>query len=154
MDRVTLPGGVQVTPLKIIPLDAGNVMHAMKHEEDSFLGFGEAYFSSIQRSIVKGWKRHHKMTLNLVVPFGEIRFIVHDGIQDKREVPIEPLIDVVLGDNNYRRLTVPPNFWIAFKGVGVNTNMLMNVANIEHDPNESLNKSFDFFNVKGCEDFE
>jgi dTDP-4-dehydrorhamnose 3,5-epimerase len=60
----------------------------------------------------------------------------------------------VLGNSNYCRLTVPPNFWVAFKGIGANTNMLMNVANIEHDPNESLNKSLDFFNVKGCTDFE
>ena len=143
-----------LTELKIIQQSQGCVMHGIKASDCSFVGFGEAYFSTVHDGLIKGWKLHREMTLNLVVPFGEIRFIVHDGIQDKRETPIEPLIDVVLGDNNYCRLTVPPNFWVAFKGVGVNINMLMNVANIEHDPNESLNKSLDFFDVKGCEDFE
>jgi dTDP-4-dehydrorhamnose 3,5-epimerase len=143
-----------LTELKIIEQSQGSVMHGIKASDSSFVGFGEAYFSTVHDGLIKGWKLHREMTLNLVVPLGEIRFIVHDGIQNRREKPIEPLIDVVLGDNNYCRLTVPPNFWVAFKGVGVNINMLMNVANIEHDPNESLNKSLDFFDVKGCEDFE
>ena len=143
-----------LTELKIIEQSQGCVMHGIKASDSSFVGFGEAYFSTVHNGLIKGWKLHREMTLNLVVPFGEIRFIVHAGIHDKGEMPIEPLIDVVLGDNNYCRLTVPPNFWVAFKGVGVNINMLMNVANIEHDANESLNKSLDFFDVKGFEDFE
>ena len=143
-----------LTELKIIEQSQGCVMHGIKASDCSFVGFGEAYFSTVHTGRIKGWKLHREMTLNLVVPFGEIRFIVHDGSHDKRETPIEPLIDVVLGDNNYCRLTVPPNLWVAFKGVGVNVNVLMNVANREHDPNESLNKSLDFFDVIGCEGFE
>ena len=143
-----------LTELKIIEQFQGCVMHGIKASDSSFVGFGEAYFSTVHTGRIKGWKLHREMTLNLVVPFGEIRFIVHDGIHDKRETPLEPLIDVVLGDNNYCRLTVPPNLWVAFKGVGVNVNMLMNVSNREHDPNESLNKSLDFFDVRGCEGFE
>jgi dTDP-4-dehydrorhamnose 3,5-epimerase len=143
-----------LTELKIIEQFQGRVMHGIKASDSGFVGFGEAYFSTVHTGRIKGWKLHREMTLNLVVPFGEIRFIVHDGSYDKRETRIEPLIDVVLGDNNYCRLTVPPNLWMAFKGVGVNVNVLMNVANREHDPNESLNKSLDFFDVIGCEGFE
>ena len=141
MDRVTLPGGVQVTPLKIIPLDAGNVMHAMKHEEDSFLGFGEAYFSSIQRSIVKGWKRHHKMTLNLVVPVGEIRFVIFDDRGDTQTSG--EFFSVSLSVYNYQRLTVPPMLWMAFQGIGEGQNLLLNIANIPHDPDEVEQKTLE-----------
>jgi len=141
MDRVTLPGGVQVTPLKIIPLDAGNVMHAMKHEEDSFLGFGEAYFSSIQRSIVKGWKRHHKMTLNLVVPVGEIRFVIFDDRGDSQTSG--EFFSVSLSVYNYQRLTVPPMIWMAFQGIGEGQNLLLNIANIPHDPDEAEQKTLE-----------
>jgi dTDP-4-dehydrorhamnose 3,5-epimerase len=141
MDRVTLPGGVEVTPLKIIPLDAGNVMHAMKHEEDSFLGFGEAYFSSIQRSIVKGWKRHHKMTLNLVVPVGEIRFVIFDDRWDSHTRG--EFFSVSLSVYNYQRLTVPPMIWMAFQGIGEGQNLLLNIANIPHDPDEEEQKTLE-----------
>ena len=137
-----------------IDQSTGSVMHALKASSDGYAGFGEAYFSSVNFQKVKGWKLHQRMTLNLVVPCGDIRFIIHDGQQNKRQAYIEPIIDVVLGDSNYSRLTVPPGFWVAFEGVGTNFNMLMNVANIEHDPNESVNKSLDFFNVRGFENYE
>ena len=36
--------GVILTPLKIIEGASGNIWHALKHDEESFAGFGEAYF--------------------------------------------------------------------------------------------------------------
>ena len=142
-----------VTELLKIQQSTGSIMHALKSSSKGYCGFGEAYFSTVNFHKTKGWKLHQRMTLNLVVPHGEIRFIIHDGKQYKRRTYIEPLIDVVLGDSNYCRLTIPPGYWVAFQGVGTNINILMNVANIEHDPNESVNKSLDFFNVRGCENF-
>ena len=65
-----------LTPLKIIPVPGGDVLHAMKYSDKGFTGFGEAYFSTIEPGIIKAWKRHRKMTLNLIVPFGAIRFTV------------------------------------------------------------------------------
>ena len=153
MDQVNIVAPY-LTELLKIEQSTGSVMHAIKASSQDFYGFGEAYFSTVYPQKVKGWKLHQKMILNLVVPHGEIRFVIHDGEFAKGQTYIDPLIDVVLGDNNYCRLTVPPNFWVAFQGVGANINILMNIANIEHDPNESLNKSLDFFNVKGWEDFE
>ena len=40
--------GVTLTPLRRIPLEKGDVMHALKATDDSFTGFGEAYFTQIQ----------------------------------------------------------------------------------------------------------
>ena len=48
--------GCLLTPLKIIPGDSGEVMHALKQPEESFQGFGEAYFSTVEHGSVKGWK--------------------------------------------------------------------------------------------------
>ncbi len=71
--------GVQLTALNIIEGPSGNVLHALKGHEDSFNGFGEAYFSTIHHNSVKGWKRHRQMTLNIVVPIGSIKFVLFDG---------------------------------------------------------------------------
>jgi dTDP-4-dehydrorhamnose 3,5-epimerase len=141
-----------LTKLSIFQQLEGCVMHGLKCSDKSFAGFGEAYFSTVNNGFIKGWKLHQEMTLNLVVPCGEIRFVIHDGIQHKTY--IDPIFDEVLGDNNYSRLTIPPGYWVAFEGIGTNTNILMNLANIEHDPNESINKNLDFFNVKGCKNYE
>ena len=71
--------------------------------------------------------------------------MVHHG---NEESDVIPLVDEVLGENNYSRLTIPPNNWVAFQGIGMGKNMLLNIANIEHDPSESINKYLSYFNVR------
>ena len=70
--------GVNLTPLKQIHNPKGDIFHAMKKSDVGFNGFGEAYFSTINQDDIKGWKKHTQMTINLVVPFGEIEFVVYD----------------------------------------------------------------------------
>ncbi|KMO19932.1 dTDP-4-dehydrorhamnose 3,5-epimerase [Methylobacterium indicum] len=123
---------VILTPLRRIPTPGGDVRHALKRSDPGFSDFGEAYFSTVDQGTVKGWKRHRRMTLNLVVVVGEIRFVVHDGAGDIFTVNLTPS-----RPDDYARLTVPPSLWVAFGGVGRGLNMLLNVADIEHDPTES-----------------
>ena len=123
--------GIILTPLNQIHHPKGDIYHAMKKSDDGFDGFGEAYFSTVHKNIIKGWKKHKDMTLNLLVPIGEIEFVVYD--EDLKE-----FFSVKISQNNYQRLTIKPNLWLAFKGIDEN-NMLLNLTNIEHDPNESEN---------------
>lgn len=127
--------GVILTPLKQIYNLKGNIFHAMKNSDIGYLGFGEAYFSTIDQNKIKGWKKHTKMTLNLIVPIGEIEFIIYN---EKNK----DFFSVKLSKNNYQRLTVSPNLWMAFRGIG-EYNMLLNLASIEHDPNEAVNVDLD-----------
>ena len=127
--------GVILTPLKQINHQKGDIFHAMKRSDAGYDGFEEAYFSTINTGDIKGWKKHTKMTLNLIVPVGEIEFIVYD--EDKEEFE-----SIKLSQKNYQRLTVKPNVWMAFRGIG-SYNMLLNIASIEHDPEESINKSIE-----------
>ena len=121
--------GVILTPLKQIHHPKGDVFHAMKKSDAGFNGFGEAYFSTIHKSDIKGWKKHTLMTLNLIVPLGEIEFIIYNGTT---------FFSTKLSQTNYQRLTIAPNLWVAFRGLQT-TNMLLNLANIEHDPLEAEN---------------
>tara|TARA_B100000579_G_C22572666_1_gene729651 strand:+ start:373 stop:804 length:432 start_codon:yes stop_codon:yes gene_type:complete len=122
-----------VSPLNRISTVGGDVMHALKNSENEFNGFGEVYFSWADPGAIKAWKCHQKMTLNLVVPLGEISFVFHldNKHQDFRKE--------IIGDTNYVRLTVPPGIWFGFKGIG-HQNLLMNLADISHDPDEVLRK--------------
>jgi dTDP-4-dehydrorhamnose 3,5-epimerase len=123
--------GVILTPLKQIYNPKGDIFHAMKKSDEGYNGFGEAYFSTIHKNTIKGWKKHTKMTLNLVVPVGKIEFIVYNEITKK-------FFNIVLSQDNYQRLTVKPNLWMAFRGIEENS-MLLNLASIEHDSNETIN---------------
>jgi dTDP-4-dehydrorhamnose 3,5-epimerase len=128
--------GVILTPLKQIHNSKGDIFHAMKASDNGFSGFGEAYFSIVNQGEVKGWKKHIEMTLNLVVVIGEIEFVVYDD---------NSFYSIKLSKNNYQRLTVEPGLWLAFRGVSVE-NMLLNLASIEHNANESENVDLDTFN--------
>ncbi len=128
--------GVLLTPLKMIDNPKGNIMHALKKSDQSFIGFGEAYFSEVNPGVVKGWKKHLKMTLNVIVPVGDIQFVLYDDRTGSNTYG--NFCNIILGINNYQRLTVPPGIWMAFKGFGNTFNMLLNIASIEHDPNESV----------------
>ena len=133
--------GVTLTPLKIIPHPSGDVLHGIKSSEDSFTGFGEAYFSTVNQGDIKGWKKHSKMTLNLVVPKGEIQFVIFDD-RDKSKTQGK-FMSVSLSLQNYQRLTISPGLWVGFKGLSLE-NILLNIASIEHNPTEATNMPLNF----------
>jgi dTDP-4-dehydrorhamnose 3,5-epimerase len=135
---VRLATGAVVTPLRRITNPKGDVFQGMKASEDSFHGFGEAYFSTVLGGVTKGWKRHSLMTLNLIVPVGTIDFHLrsNDG----------QLTDLVRLDHEfYARLTVPAGLWMAFSGIDDTLNLLLNIASIPHDPAEAVNVPLDYF---------
>jgi len=125
---------IQVTPLKRIPTPGGDVLHALKSTEDAFQGFGEAYFSFVEPGAIKAWKQHIRMTMNLVVPVGSVRFVFHDSstLSFREEI---------IGESNYQRLTVPPKIWFGFQGVATTPSLLLNLACIPHDPAEVKRKT-------------
>jgi dTDP-4-dehydrorhamnose 3,5-epimerase len=130
---------VVITYLNVINTPGGNVMHAMKGSSIGYKGFGEAYFSKIEKGAIKAWKRHKNMTLNLVVPIGEIRFVLFDD----RKVSNNQFQEVVISKGNYCRLTVPPMIWMGFQNLSNDSSMLLNIADMEHNPNEIDTKSIE-----------
>ena len=120
--------GVRVTPLQRMANASGDVLHAMKATDVGYAGFGEAYFSWISPNAVKAWKRHTRMTMNLVVPLGSVQFVF---AQNNHQFFTEEI-----GESDYARLTVPPGIWFGFKGKHIEKSLILNVASITHDTNE------------------
>jgi dTDP-4-dehydrorhamnose 3,5-epimerase len=101
----------------------------MRQNDVGYAGFGEAYFSWAVADAIKGWKRHRLMTMNLVVPVGQVKFVFClDGVAKFRVEEI--------GADCYARLTVPPGIWFCFRGVAKPQSLVLNIASIPHDPNE------------------
>jgi len=126
---------ILITQSKRIQVAGGDVLHGIKCSDSGFVGFGEAYFSTVEAGAVKAWKRHLRMTLNFVVPLGVVFFVF---IDEKGAVREE-----IVGERRYVRLTVPPGIWFGFKGLFSPYSMLMNVADIAHDPAEIERRNLD-----------
>ena len=128
---------ILVTPLERISLEGGDVLHAMKCTDPGFVDFGEAYFSLIDIDAIKAWKRHLRMTLNIMVPLGAVQFVFFDDQGLIREE--------VIGLDRYVRLTIPPGIWFGFRGLVAPFSLLMNIADIPHDPAEIERKELGAF---------
>lgn len=144
-----LINGVLLTPLKQINHPKGDVYHAMRCFDPGYISFGEAYFSSILGGLIKAWKCHSRMTLNLVCMVGKIHFVLFDGRKSSStygnfmEVTLSPESSIL-----YRRITIPPGVWMAFIGIAKGKNMLLNVADIPHDPQEQVNIPIEESDIK------
>ena len=126
--------GISEHKLAILNNVNGSVMHALKKSDSGFRNFGEIYFSNIKYRNIKAWKRHTKMTMNLVVPVGRVKFVFYSEEKNIFE-------EYILGEDNYNRLTVNPLLWFGFQGMDEGKNLVMNIANIEHDPDEVERKN-------------
>ena len=130
------------THLSKIPTEGGDVLHGIKKNEETYFGFGEAYFSNVNKGKIKGWKLHKDMTMNLIVPSGTVKFVFFDEkLKSHKELTI--------GRLNYCRVTVPPKIWFAFQGLDNKyPNLVFNFANLQHDPNEVIRKEINeiFYN--------
>tara|TARA_B100002019_G_C21143464_1_gene534480 strand:+ start:294 stop:719 length:426 start_codon:yes stop_codon:yes gene_type:complete len=126
-----------IKKLKKFQLDAGDVLHALKASESEYEGFQEAYFSTIKKNKIKAWKRHYKMTMNLIVPIGKVQFIFYNEEKNL-------LNNLIIGNENYSRITVPPMIWFGFKGLSANTSYILNISNKLHDTLEVERKPLSF----------
>ena len=116
----------------------------MRKTDPGYNGFEEIYFSYIKPDSLKAWKMHKKMTLNLVVPMGDVRFNFIE-VDNKRN--INERYEITIGTSNYSRITVPPGIIFGFKGLSDSINIVTNISNFIHDDNECENidkKSFEF----------
>ncbi len=126
--------GVRVVPLRQIPDERGTVMHMLRADDPHFQDFGEIYFSTVYRGVVKGWHLHQRMTINYAVPVGAVKLVLFD---DRDGSPTRnQLQELFVGEGNYALVTVPPLVWNGFKGIGAPYSLVANCATIPHDPSE------------------
>ena len=127
--------GVSIVPLKRVPDERGTIMHMLKASDPHFLQFGEIYFSTIYKDVVKAWHRHKDMTLNYACVHGRIKLVLFD------ERDLSPtrgrLMEVFLGPDNYSLAVIPAEVWNGFKGMSDPYAIVANCATHPHDPSRS-----------------
>lgn len=128
--------GLLITPLKQFKDERGAVFHYLRSDSPNFKKFGEAYFSIVNPSVVKGWKIHTKIHQNFCVPHGAIKFVVFDGRENS---PSRGIIQEVILDNdkNYSLLSMPCGLWYSFKCMSLESSLISNIIDSPHTPEES-----------------
>jgi dTDP-4-dehydrorhamnose 3,5-epimerase len=124
--------GVRVVPLRRIPDERGAVFHMLKCTDSHFLEFGEVYFSTVYKGIVKGWHRHQDATLNYACIHGRIKLVLFDDREGSRTRG--NLMELFLGPENYALVVIPPMVWNGFKGFAEPMAIVANCRTTPHDP--------------------
>ena len=125
----------------IIKVEGGNVMKIMKMSDYKEFKFGEAYFSSIDFNYIKGWKMQLKMTSNICIPIGEVKFtFVSEDFKCNKTF--------ILGENNYGIISIPPRIWYSFKGLSEKTSLILNISDSEHDEKDIKKINLEEFPLK------
>lgn len=128
--------GLLITELRQISDDRGSILHVLRADESKFTSFGECYLSEVLTGQVKAWKRHDLQTQELAVPVGRIQMVVFDdreGCETRGQVQV-----LEMGrPDAYYRLRIPPDLWYGFQCISDEPALLVNCADIPHDPAEA-----------------
>jgi dTDP-4-dehydrorhamnose 3,5-epimerase len=124
--------GVQVVPLRRIPDERGTIMHMLRSTDPHFRQFGEIYFTTIYRDVVKGWHKHRQMTLNYACVFGRIKLALFD--EQETSPTRGELQEIFLGPDDYSLVVIPPGIWTGFKGMTDPCAIVANCCTHPHDP--------------------
>jgi dTDP-4-dehydrorhamnose 3,5-epimerase len=128
--------GVTLTELRQIGDERGSVLHMLRNDASEFTQFGECYFSEVFPRAVKAWKRHRVQTQNLAVPVGRIRIVIYDDRKGSITQGHLQVMEIGRPDA-YLRLKIPPCLWYGFSCLSESPALLVNCADMPHDPKES-----------------
>ena len=127
--------GVEIVPLRRIPDERGTILHMLRADDPHFRGFGEIYFTTVYRGVVKGWHRHVEMTLNYACVAGRIKLVLfddRDGSSTHGAVQ-----EAFLGPDDYSLAVIPPGVWSGFKGMSDPYALVANCCTHSHDPSRT-----------------
>lgn len=127
---------VVLTELKQFPDERGTLLHMLRNDDPTFTTFGECYFSEVLPGSVKAWKLHREQTQHFCVPVGRIKLVIYDNRKDSVSNGNVQLINLGRPDS-YFRIMIPPGLWYGFTCISKIPSLLVNCADIPHNPQES-----------------
>jgi dTDP-4-dehydrorhamnose 3,5-epimerase len=123
---------LEVVPLRRIPDERGTIMHMLRSTDPHFRQFGEIYFTTIHRGVIKGWHTHRDLCLNYACLSGMVKFVVYDGRDDS---PTKgSLTEIFAGADNHLLVVIPPGLTNGMKGMTDPSALVANCATHVHEP--------------------
>ena len=121
----------KLNSLKIIKNNKGNLKKIINFNSKYFYGFEELYISSIKYDEIKAWKIHSKMTCNLIVIRGKVKFVF--AIKKGSKYFFKAF---TLSEKKNEILTIYPNTIFGFQGKSNENSQIMNFSNLMHNKKE------------------
>jgi dTDP-4-dehydrorhamnose 3,5-epimerase len=115
----------------VMPDERGRLMEILRSDEELFVGFGQAYLTSVYPGVVKAWHFHKRQTDNFVCVRGMIKLVLFD---DRDGSPTRGEVDeFFIGDENHTLVQIPTDVYHGFKGIGTEEALVLNLPNQLYD---------------------
>ena len=132
---------IKLSSINKVKLEKGDLYKFIDKNNENFKKFGEVYFSFIKPNSIKAWKMHRKLTMNITVPIGKVKFVFFDN----KDTKFYNFKEIKIGQSNYKLLTIKPNTWYGFQGLSKGLSLIVNLTNLVHDDNEMIRKNITYF---------
>lgn len=116
--------GVIVKRLRVIPDERGFLIELLRSDEEAFKEFGQVYLTTCYPGVVKGWHYHKKQMDNFVCIKGMAKVVLYD--RRKNSSTYGEVNEFFIGEQNYSRITIPPNVVHGFKSVSKEMTYIIN----------------------------
>lgn len=107
--------GVRVKSLRVIPDERGRLFEMLRRDEPLFTTFGQAYCTTVNAGVVKGWHYHKKQVDNFVCVSGMIKLVAYDA--RPRSSTKGQVNEFFLGIHHPLLVQIPPGVYHGFKGL-------------------------------------
>ena len=112
---MTLIKGVRTKPLRVVADERGRLFEMLRRDDPIFRAFGQAYCTTVNAGVVKGWHYHKKQIDNFVCVSGMIKLVAYDS---RPASPTKGLInEFVIGIHHPLLVQVPAGVYHGFKGL-------------------------------------
>lgn len=98
--------GVVARNLKSISDERGWLMEILRSDWEEFEKFGQAYMTTCNPDVAKGWHYHKKQTDHFVCIRGNAKVVLYDNREDSSTNGL--LNEFIMGEENQILLKIPP----------------------------------------------
>lgn len=108
--------------------DRGFVREVLRCDDPFFKQFGQAYVSAVNSGVIKGFHKHFRQTEHITCIYGQVKLVLvdfRDGNKNIYEYNLSPLAP--------KLVVVEPDVWYGWRGLGLETSLLMNITTEPYD---------------------
>ena len=118
--------GVRTKSLRVIPDERGRLFEMLRRDDRLFLKFGQAYCTTVEHGVVKGWHVHKRQVDNFVCVAGMIKLVAYD---ERSGSPTKGTInEFFIGVHNPLLVQIPAGVHHGFKGLAEPEAVVINIS--------------------------
>lgn len=123
---------IKIKELKIISDKRGSVRKMISSQDPEFTKFGEIYFSTIKKDVVKAWMKNKTATTNYTLIQGSVKLVLVEN---------EEIKEIHLDSKEGKLITISPGIWRGIENTGQTEAIIADLMDRPYDEKDLERKN-------------